>query len=92
MSNFAVTYHYSDDTDLVNAIRPSHREWLAGQLASGSLLASGPMVNRPAALLIWKADSIEDLNSLLDNDPFEVAGAITQRTIEEWNTVFGPWS
>jgi uncharacterized protein YciI len=50
------------------------------------------MVNRPAALLIWKADTIEELNRLLDNDPFEIAGAITERTIEEWNTVFGPWS
>lgn len=92
MSNFAVTYHYVDDTDLINAIRPTHREWLAVQLERGALLASGPMVNRPAALLIWKADSIELLNELLDHDPFEIAGAITERTIEEWNTVFGPWS
>jgi uncharacterized protein YciI len=92
MSNFAVTYHYTDDIELVNAIRPSHRVWLGEQLEQGSLLASGPMVNRPAALLIWKADSIEELNTLLDQDPFEIAGAITERTIEEWNTVFGPWS
>lgn len=92
MSIFAVTYQYVDDTDLVGAIRPTHREWLAKQLESGSLLASGPMVNRPAALLIWKAESIEALNELLDQDPFEIAGAITERTIEEWNTVFGPWS
>lgn len=92
MSNFAVTYHYIDDTDLISAIRPTHREWLAEQLERGTLLASGPMVNRPAALLIWKADSIESLNELLDQDPFEVAGVISERTIEEWNTVFGPWS
>lgn len=92
MPNFAVTYHYTDDVDLVNEIRPIHREWLGLQLEHGNLLASGPMANRPAALLIWKADSIEELNHLLDNDPFEIAGAITERTIEEWNTVFGPWS
>lgn len=92
MPNFAVTYHYTDDVELVNEIRPIHREWLGLQLADGALLASGPMVNRPAALLIWRAESIEALNALLDNDPFEIAGAITERTIEEWNTVFGPWS
>lgn len=92
MPNFAVTYHYSNDVDTVNALRPTHREWLAEQLEHGTLLASGPMVNRPAALLIWKADSIEELNNLLDQDPFEQAGVITERTIEEWNTVFGPWS
>lgn len=92
MANFAVTYKYVGDEALINEIRPVHREWLSIQLAAGALLASGPMVNRPAALLIWKAESIEVLNELLDNDPFEIAGAITERTIEEWNTVFGPWS
>ena len=92
MALFAVTYNYVDDIDLLNEIRPIHREWLGIQLEHGALLASGPMVNRPAALLIWRTDSIEELNSLLDNDPFEIAGAITERTIEEWNTVFGPWS
>jgi len=92
MANFAVTYHYIDDVELITEIRPIHRAWLGEQLAAGYLLASGPMVNRPAALLIWKADSIEELNALLDNDPFEIAGAIDERTIEEWNTVFGPWS
>lgn len=92
MPNFAVTYHYIDDTQLINEIRPIHREWLSKQLEAGNLLASGPMVNRPAALLIWNSESIEELNSLLDNDPFEIAGAIDERIIEEWNTVFGPWS
>lgn len=92
MPNFAVTYHYVDDSDLVSEIRPIHRQWLSEQLEAGKLLASGPMVNRPAALLIWRAESIESLNALLDCDPFEIAGAIDERTIEEWNTVFGPWS
>ena len=92
MSNFAVTYAYSDDVDTINAIRPIHREWLGEQLSAGRLLASGPMVNRPAALLIWNAESIDELNALLDQDPFDIAGVIVERTVEEWNTVFGPWS
>jgi uncharacterized protein YciI len=50
------------------------------------------MVNRPAALLIWNAESIDALSELLEHDPFAIAGAIDERTIEEWNTVFGPWS
>ena len=92
MPTYAVTYHYTATTEHLAEVRPIHREWLAARLAEGSLLASGPMVNRPAALLIWNATNIEELNQLLDNDPFEIAGAITERTIEEWNTVFGPWS
>lgn len=92
MSTYAVTYTFSAEPDEVNQIRPTHRVWLSTQLEEGSLLASGPMVDRPAALLIFKAASIEELNSLLDQDPYEVAGVIGERTIEEWNPVFGPFS
>jgi uncharacterized protein YciI len=92
MSTFAVTYTFSAEPDEVNQIRPTHRVWLAEQLEQGSLLASGPMVDRPAALLIFKSDSIEELNALLDQDPYEVAGVIGERTIEAWNPVFGPFS
>lgn len=92
MSTFAVTYTFSAEPEEVNQIRPTHREWLAEQLAAGALLASGPMVDRPAALLIFKADSIEQLNALLDQDPYEIAGVIGERTIEAWNPVFGPFS
>lgn len=92
MSIYAVTYTFSSDPDEVNQIRPTHRVWLSEQLDGGSLLASGPMVDRPAALLIFKADSIEELNALLDQDPYEIAGVIGERTIEAWNPVFGPFS
>jgi uncharacterized protein YciI len=92
MAIFAVTYKYIDDPELVNQIRPPHRVWLQELLDQGVLLVSGPMVNRAASLLVFRSDSAEDLNALLDQDPLEVAGVISERMIEEWNTVFGPWS
>lgn len=92
MSVFVVTYGYAADPIELNQVRPTHREWLATLLEQGSLLASGPMVDRPAALLIFESSSIEELNALLDSDPFELAGMIGERTIEAWNPVFGPFS
>jgi uncharacterized protein YciI len=50
------------------------------------------MVDRPAALLIFRSGSIEELNALLEQDPYEIAGVIGERTIEAWNPVFGPFS
>jgi uncharacterized protein len=50
------------------------------------------MVDTPSALLIWKYDSLKALAELLDQDPFDIAGCIGERVIEEWNPVFGPWS
>jgi len=92
MPVFAVTYVYSATSDQLNEIRPIHREWLAGLLETGQLLASGPMVDNPEALLIFAADSASDLSSLLDNDPFDIAGFIGSRSVQQWNPVFGPFS
>lgn len=92
MPTYAVTYHYTASTEHLAEVRPIHREWLAQRLADGSLLASGPMVDTPTALLIWKSDSVPALASLLDNDPFDIAGCIGERVIQEWNPIFGPWS
>ena len=92
MAIYAVTYKYVDDPELINQIRPPHRVWLKELLEQGILLVSGPMVNRAAALLVFRAASEEELSALLDRDPLEVAGVIEERIIEEWNTVFGPWS
>lgn len=92
MNTFAVTYTYAVGEDQLNVIRPTHREWLSGLLAEGILLASGPMVDMPGALLILRADSVEAVAELLDNDPFDVAGFIGERVVTQWNPVFGPWS
>jgi uncharacterized protein YciI len=50
------------------------------------------LVNNPGALLIWRADSLEQLAELLDLDPFDIGGYLEERVITEWNPVFGPWS
>ena len=92
MPTFAVRYLYTAPAELLAEVRPIHREWLAARLKDGSLLASGPMVDTASALLIWKYDSLKALAELLDQDPFDIAGCIGERVIEEWNPVFGPWS
>jgi uncharacterized protein YciI len=91
MSIYVVSYVYEDDPIELNQVRPTHRAWLTEQLDKGNLLASGPMIDRAAALLIFKSESIEELNALLDQDPFELAGLIAQRSIEAWNPIFGPF-
>jgi uncharacterized protein YciI len=92
MAIFAVTYFYSADADDLATVRPAHREWLAQLLDGGTLLASGPMVDTPSALLIFKAESLSTLAVILDGDPFDIAGFIGERTIAEWNPIYGPWS
>jgi uncharacterized protein YciI len=92
MPTYAVTYVYNATAEQLTEVRPIHRQWLSDQLNAGVLLASGPMVDVAKALLIWKAESASELAALLDHDPFDIAGFISERDIEEWNPVFGPWS
>jgi uncharacterized protein YciI len=91
MPHFAVTYTYGVSNDALNEVRPIHRAYLAKFLEQGILLASGPFVDAEGALLIMKADSVETIAELLDQDPFDIAGFISERAITEWNPVFGPW-
>jgi hypothetical protein len=92
MPTFAVRYFYSAAPEYLAELRPTHREWVARQFADGFILASGPMVDSAGALLICKHESVSKLAELLDQDPFDLAGFIGERVIEEWNPVTGPWS
>ena len=91
MPIFAVTYLYTAPTNQIDQIRPLHRVWLSELLEQNVLLASGPMVDTPEALLIFRSGSAQELAKLLDNDPFDIAGCIGSRTIQSWNPVFGPF-
>jgi uncharacterized protein YciI len=92
MPVYAVTYLYTASAEQLAEIRPIHREWLSKLLDQEILLASGPMLDTPEALLIFRSDSAEELAKLLDNDPFDIAGCIGSRIIQAWNPVFGPFS
>jgi uncharacterized protein YciI len=92
MPVFAVRYSYCATAEQLNETRTLHREWLAVLLEKGDLLASGPMVDNPEALLIFSYGSEAELHTLLDSDPFNIAGLIGSRSIQKWNPVLGPFS
>lgn len=91
MAIYAVQYLYTEEKTVMDGLRADHRAFLRDLLDKGIMLASGPLVDRDAALLIFRAESPDEIARLLDNDPFELAGFIGERIIEEWNPVFGPW-
>lgn len=88
MALFAVTIRYVDDVELVNATRPSHREYCQTLLADGKLHESGPYVDGGAALLIYEAADRAELDGILANDPYAEKGCLANTEIHEWNVVF----
>lgn len=90
MSFFAVHYAYTSDSAALDAARAEHRAYLGSLVEQGSLAASGPYVAaEPSALLLFRADSADDVRALLDHDPFQIAGLVEQTTITQWNPILG---
>ena len=87
MSLFAVIYRYADAAAELDEHRPRHRDHLRGLHEAGRLVVSGPLAEGggPGALLIFRADSAEQVAGWLDDDPFKVLGLIVEREIRAWN-------
>jgi uncharacterized protein YciI len=103
MAVFAVQYVYVNRPESLGEVRPQHRAFLAGLLAEGTLLASGPYLTGPGtawpdeqappgALLLVRAESPEAAAKLLEADPFYVEGLIEERGVRGWVPVMGPFS
>jgi hypothetical protein len=90
MTVFAVEYVYdAESSETRLSTRPAHREWTAGLVQDGTLLASGPYGDGAGALLIFKAADEAALNELLRQDPYAAAGVISGTRTTEWDPVTG---
>lgn len=86
-----MTYTYDDSrTEILQANRPAHRAFLRSLFERGILLASGPLGDNQA-LIVIKADSPEDALNLLTGDPLVGVDVIAERHAQLWNPVIGPW-
>lgn len=95
MNVIAIEYVYDPArSDLIDEVRPRHREFIAGLHSEGTVLASGPFAgtDTPGALLLLAVESEAVALEALDADPFQEAGVITQRTARAWTPVTGPWA
>jgi uncharacterized protein YciI len=82
MKNFLILIKYNVDMAIVEEHTPAHREYLKSQYASGRLLMSGPFVPRTAGVLWAQADSREEVQAMIDSDPFYKYGVADWDVIE----------
>lgn len=85
---FAAIIEYTPDREKTEQIRPAHRQYLAGLLASGKLAISGPFTDRPGALIVYEASTAEEAETILKGDPFHANGIFVSWAIRPWNPVF----
>ena len=70
---------YLKPTDEIAEVTPQHREWLDQHYKSGVFLTSGRKVDNTGGVLVAKADSITELLSIFDSDPFVKNGCAEYR-------------
>ncbi|WP_448575364.1 YciI family protein [Thermomicrobium sp.] len=76
--------------DKIKEVRPVHRQYLSALRERGKLWASGPFVDDSGALIIYQAESEEEVRQLIEGDPFFAAGVFQDIQLKPWNIVFTP--
>lgn len=91
-TTFAVLYSYTDDTELREATRPAHREYLARFADDGSLLVAGAWApsEAPGGLLLFRTADRSAVQAIVDGDPYTTAGVVATADIREWAPPLGP--
>ncbi len=84
---YAALIEYITDNEKIEALRPTHRQYLRDLLAGGHLAAAGPFLDGWGALIIYEAGSPEEAESILTGDPFHAGGVFVRWTIRPWNSV-----
>lgn len=91
MAVYAVIYRYADQPEVIAEHRPAHRAYIATLLDGGGLIASGRAEGGdvPSALLLFEAESVAEVERVLDPDPLWTLGLIEKREILEWTIASG---
>ena len=84
---FAALIDYTTDASKIAATRPAHREYLKKLLDSDHIVISGPFSDDRGGLLVYEASSQQEVEDMIRNDPFALAGVFVSWTIREWRVV-----
>jgi uncharacterized protein len=91
MARFVVDLVYGEDEERRLEVRPAHREYCRELAGSGVLLAAGPFTDNLGAQVIYEVADADELQKIIDADPYAEAGVLAKTTIREWNPVIGAW-
>jgi uncharacterized protein YciI len=83
---FVIELSFDDNPARLEA-RPAHRELLGQLKERGLWLMAGPWADDSGALLIIELDSAEELDRLLDEDPYYRAPGVTVVGTRHWAPV-----
>jgi uncharacterized protein YciI len=87
---FVILLTYTQPLTAVDALVPAHREFLHRMYQAGTFLLSGRKEPRDGGVVLANAASVQELMSLLAQDPFHVYGVARYEVIEFLPTMAAP--
>lgn len=80
---FIITLTIIVDRATYEPFLPAHLEYLAALKQAGSLLLSGPFLNRTGGMVIVQAESLQAAEEIARNDPL-VQNGVDSYELTEW--------
>lgn len=87
---FIVLLTYTQPLVAVDALVPAHREFLQRMYHAGTFLLSGRKEPRDGGVILASAASVQELESVLAQDPFHLNGVAIYQVIEFLPTMAAP--
>jgi len=84
---WVVELRFTDDTQRL-AARPAHRRVLEGLHRDGQIVMAGPLADDSGALLVFDVATRDQLQRLLDDDPYYAIPGVELRDAREWAPIF----
>jgi uncharacterized protein YciI len=90
MNSYAVLYTYAPETaDARAAALADHKAFLTSAKERGVLLESGALDRGAGALIVIAAETHDEVERIMADEPFFVAGIPSSRTIQLWTANWG---
>jgi uncharacterized protein len=84
---YGAIIEYTPDTNKTAQARPAHREYLKTLQATNNFVIGGPFAGDVGALIIYDAETPEQVETFIRNDPFHHQGVFISWTIRPWKIV-----
>jgi uncharacterized protein YciI len=85
---FIISLHYTADLEKVDQFLPGHNQFLQKFFGNATLICSGPKIPRTGGIIVCRAESMGQVESLIEEDPFVINGVaryeITEFRVADW--------
>lgn len=85
---FIAILTYKKPLEDVDCHLQAHRDYLAEHYAAGDFIVSGPQTPRVGGVIMMKAESREEVEDIISEDPFNINGIADYQIVEFTPTKF----